>query len=62
LKDGEIEDIDIGYWSVMYLGKMNNLKELSLNLDNNNIRNEGLVKLILCISNLVNLTSLNLEI
>ena len=41
---------------------MNSLVELSLNLKNNNIGNEGLIKLILCINNLVNLRSLNLDI
>ena len=56
-----LQDVDIRYWSIMYLEKMINLSELSLNLRNNLIKNEGLSEIILWINSLDNLTSLNLE-
>ena len=43
LKNTNFEDIDVKYWNIMHLYKMNNLVELSLNLENNNIGNEGLL-------------------
>ena len=41
---------------------MSNLTELSLNLENNLIKNEGLSEIILWVNNLDNLTKLELDI
>ena len=42
----------------MYLEKMINLTELTLNLDNNKITDEGLSEIIMWIDNLLNLRKL----
>ena len=62
LSDRDLEDVDIGYWNIMHLEKMNNLTELTLNLDNNKITNEGLSEIIMWIDSLDNLTKLSFEI
>ena len=56
------EDVDVKYLVIMHLEKMSSLTELSLNLSNNSIKNEGFVKLILGVIKLSNLISLNLEL
>ena len=42
--------------------KMTNLVDLSLSLSNNEIENEGIIELGNSLSNLSNLTSLNLDL
>ena len=46
----------------MYLDKMINLIELTLNLSNNKITNDGLSEIISWVNSLDNLTSLILDI
>jgi len=46
LNDKDLEDVDIGYIGVMYFEDIKNLKELSLNLENNKIGNDGLLEII----------------
>ena len=51
LNNEKIEDVDIGYWNIMYLEKLNNLTELSLNLENNYSDNVGLSRIIVWMDN-----------
>ncbi len=55
LSSNNLIDVDVKYLIEMHWEKMMNLRELSLELDNNKIGNKGLLEIILIIDGLSSL-------